>query len=94
MTIVCMIAPQACGVLCAVEPLNSFLASLCKFTINFPSEMERRRYEIAILLYNVISHYFFNMKTIYADFLKKKKKTFLAGLVMSLLIIYFLGIFF
>ncbi|XP_042986109.1 protein MON2 homolog isoform X4 [Carya illinoinensis] len=33
---------QACGVLCAVEPLNSFLASLCKFTINFPNEMEKR----------------------------------------------------
>ncbi|XP_050223198.1 uncharacterized protein LOC126673214 isoform X2 [Mercurialis annua] len=32
---------QACGVLNAVEPLNSFLASLCKFTINFPSEAER-----------------------------------------------------
>ncbi|XP_034218283.1 protein MON2 homolog isoform X5 [Prunus dulcis] len=33
---------QACGVLRAVEPLNSFLASLCKFTINFPIEAERR----------------------------------------------------
>ncbi|XVE62867.1 hypothetical protein DITRI_Ditri06bG0154300 [Diplodiscus trichospermus] len=33
---------QACGVLHAVEPLNSFLASLCKFTINFPNEVERR----------------------------------------------------
>lgn len=33
---------QACGVLRAVEPLNSFLASLCKFTINFPIESERR----------------------------------------------------
>ncbi|GMI84989.1 hypothetical protein like AT5G27970 [Hibiscus trionum] len=33
---------QACGVLHAVEPLNSFLASLCKFTINFPIELERR----------------------------------------------------
>ncbi|XP_057962995.1 uncharacterized protein LOC131154318 isoform X2 [Malania oleifera] len=33
---------QACGVLYAVEPLNSFLASLCKFTINIPSEAERR----------------------------------------------------
>ncbi|KAK8546017.1 hypothetical protein V6N12_026821 [Hibiscus sabdariffa] len=33
---------QACGVLHAVEPLNSFLASLCKFTINFPNELERR----------------------------------------------------
>ncbi|XP_031404263.1 protein MON2 homolog isoform X3 [Punica granatum] len=33
---------QACGVLRAVEPLNSFLASLCKFTINFPFESERR----------------------------------------------------
>ncbi|XP_068649645.1 uncharacterized protein [Aristolochia californica] len=33
---------QACGVLRAVEPLNSFLASLCKFTINFPSEPERK----------------------------------------------------
>ncbi|GMN25335.1 hypothetical protein TIFTF001_000898 [Ficus carica] len=33
---------QACGVLHAVEPLNSFLASLCKFTINFPTEAEKR----------------------------------------------------
>ncbi|CAK7340899.1 unnamed protein product [Dovyalis caffra] len=33
---------QACGVLHAVEPLNSFLASLCKFTINFPNEVEKR----------------------------------------------------
>ncbi|KAL3516234.1 hypothetical protein ACH5RR_023136 [Cinchona calisaya] len=33
---------QACGVLRAVEPLNSFLASLCKFTINIPSESERK----------------------------------------------------
>ncbi|KAK8589392.1 hypothetical protein V6N12_023790 [Hibiscus sabdariffa] len=33
---------QACGVLHAIEPLNSFLASLCKFTINFPNEMERK----------------------------------------------------
>ncbi|CAI9769498.1 unnamed protein product [Fraxinus pennsylvanica] len=33
---------QACGVLCAVEPLNSFLASLCKFTINMPSEVEKK----------------------------------------------------
>ncbi|KAK7356012.1 hypothetical protein VNO80_15278 [Phaseolus coccineus] len=33
---------QACGILRAVEPLNSFLASLCKFTINFPVETERR----------------------------------------------------
>ncbi|XXG73744.1 hypothetical protein AAC387_Pa07g2600 [Persea americana] len=33
---------QACGVLRAVEPLNSFLASLCKFTISFPSEAEKR----------------------------------------------------
>ncbi|XP_038879345.1 protein MON2 homolog isoform X2 [Benincasa hispida] len=33
---------QACGVLHAVEPLNSFLASLCKFTINFPSEVEKK----------------------------------------------------
>ncbi|XP_052193720.1 uncharacterized protein LOC127802068 isoform X3 [Diospyros lotus] len=33
---------QACGVLHAVEPLNSFLASLCKFTINIPSETEKR----------------------------------------------------
>jgi len=39
-----MIALQACGVLRAVEPLNSFLASLCKFTINFPNEAEKRRY--------------------------------------------------
>jgi len=34
---------QACGILRAVEPLNSFLASLCKFTINFPAETERKR---------------------------------------------------
>ncbi|XP_024186995.1 protein MON2 homolog isoform X2 [Rosa chinensis] len=33
---------QACGVLGAVEPLNSFLASLCKFTIIFPVEAEKR----------------------------------------------------
>eukprot|EP00257_Ricinus_communis_P013104 XP_015570469.1 protein MON2 homolog isoform X2 [Ricinus communis] len=33
---------QACGVLNAVEPLNSFLASLCKFTINFPNEAEKK----------------------------------------------------
>ncbi|XP_020087242.1 protein MON2 homolog isoform X3 [Ananas comosus] len=33
---------QACGVLRAVEPLNSFLASLCKFTINIPNEGEKR----------------------------------------------------
>ncbi|XP_010256047.1 PREDICTED: protein MON2 homolog isoform X2 [Nelumbo nucifera] len=33
---------QACGVLRAVEPLNSFLASLCKFTINIPTEVEKR----------------------------------------------------
>ncbi|KAJ6846953.1 protein MON2-like protein isoform X4 [Iris pallida] len=33
---------QACGVLRAVEPLNSFLASLCKFTINSPNEGEKR----------------------------------------------------
>ncbi|XP_065852074.1 uncharacterized protein [Euphorbia lathyris] len=33
---------QACGVLHVVEPLNSFLASLCKFTINFPIEAERK----------------------------------------------------
>lgn len=33
---------QACGVLRAVEPLNSFLASLCKFTIHFPNEVEKR----------------------------------------------------
>ncbi|VFQ61498.1 unnamed protein product [Cuscuta campestris] len=34
---------QSCGVLRAVEPLNSFLASLCKFTIGIPNEVERRR---------------------------------------------------
>ncbi|KAI8555868.1 hypothetical protein RHMOL_Rhmol05G0207500 [Rhododendron molle] len=33
---------QACGVLRAVEPLNSFLASLCKFTINIPSDPDKR----------------------------------------------------
>ncbi|XP_058086558.1 uncharacterized protein LOC131233785 [Magnolia sinica] len=33
---------QACGVLRTVEPLNSFLASLCKFTISYPNEAEKR----------------------------------------------------
>ncbi|CAN1245367.1 Protein MON2 homolog [Linum grandiflorum] len=33
---------QACGILHAIEPLNSFLASLCKFTINIPNEAEKR----------------------------------------------------
>lgn len=33
---------QACGVLRAVEPLNSFLASLCKFTISSSNEAERK----------------------------------------------------
>lgn len=33
---------QACGVLRAIEPLNSFLASLCKFTINNPIEGEKK----------------------------------------------------
>ncbi|KAK6139372.1 hypothetical protein DH2020_026880 [Rehmannia glutinosa] len=33
---------QACGVLRAVEPLNSFLASLCKFTIYIPNEAEKK----------------------------------------------------
>ncbi|XP_022932524.1 protein MON2 homolog isoform X1 [Cucurbita moschata] len=33
---------QACGLLHVVEPLNSFLASLCKFTINFPSAAEKK----------------------------------------------------
>ncbi|KAL9687201.1 hypothetical protein QQ045_031599 [Rhodiola kirilowii] len=33
---------QACGVLQAVEPLNSFLASLCKFTISIPNEAEKK----------------------------------------------------
>ncbi|KAK9735345.1 hypothetical protein RND81_04G200200 [Saponaria officinalis] len=33
---------QACGVLQAVEPLNSFLASLCKFTISVPVEAEKK----------------------------------------------------
>ncbi|KAA3472809.1 protein MON2-like protein isoform X1 [Gossypium australe] len=42
---------QACGVLHAIEPLNSFLASLCKFTINFPNEVERRR-EVWGLVYS------------------------------------------
>ncbi|KAL6548719.1 hypothetical protein OROGR_008485 [Orobanche gracilis] len=32
---------QACGVLRAVEPLNSFLASLCKFIIYIPNEAGR-----------------------------------------------------
>ncbi|KAL2942428.1 Protein MON2-like protein [Bienertia sinuspersici] len=35
---------QACGVLQAVEPLNSFLASLCKFTINITSEIEKKSF--------------------------------------------------
>ncbi|WZY79255.1 hypothetical protein YC2023_025639 [Brassica napus] len=35
---------QACGVLHAVEPLNSFLASLCKFTIVLPTDTERRSF--------------------------------------------------
>ncbi|GAB2287398.1 hypothetical protein Dimus_021776 [Dionaea muscipula] len=34
---------QACGIVHAVEPLNSFLASLCKFTISIPNEGERKR---------------------------------------------------
>ncbi|CAN1132410.1 Protein MON2 homolog [Linum perenne] len=33
---------QACGILHAIEPLNSFLASLCKFTISIPNEAEKR----------------------------------------------------
>lgn len=33
---------QACGVLRAVEPLNSFLASLCKYTISFPVEADKK----------------------------------------------------
>ncbi|KAL8171076.1 hypothetical protein V2J09_022880 [Rumex salicifolius] len=33
---------QACGILRSVEPLNAFLASLCKFTINIPNEPERK----------------------------------------------------
>ncbi|XP_020589215.1 protein MON2 homolog isoform X4 [Phalaenopsis equestris] len=33
---------QACGVLHVIEPLNSFLASLCKFTINIPTEGEKK----------------------------------------------------
>uniref|UniRef100_A0ACD5W2E0 Uncharacterized protein n=1 Tax=Avena sativa TaxID=4498 RepID=A0ACD5W2E0_AVESA len=37
---------QACGVLGAIEPLNSFLASLCKFTINNPTEGEKKRYAL------------------------------------------------
>lgn len=43
-------AAQACGVLHAVEPLNSFLASLCKFTISMPNEVERRRYILYLSL--------------------------------------------
>uniref|UniRef100_A0A0D9V6A9 Mon2 C-terminal domain-containing protein n=1 Tax=Leersia perrieri TaxID=77586 RepID=A0A0D9V6A9_9ORYZ len=35
-------AGEACGVLRAIEPLNSFLASLCKFTINNPNEGDKR----------------------------------------------------
>ncbi|KAF5192862.1 Mon2-like protein [Thalictrum thalictroides] len=37
---------QVCGVLHAVEPLNSFLASLCKFTICMPNEVERKSYAL------------------------------------------------
>lgn len=33
---------QACGVLHVIEPLNSFLASLCKFTLNIPTDGEKR----------------------------------------------------
>ncbi|KAL9267410.1 MON2-like protein [Drosera capensis] len=33
---------QACGILHAVEPLNAFLASLCKFTIGIPMDAERK----------------------------------------------------
>ncbi|XP_028554157.1 protein MON2 homolog isoform X3 [Dendrobium catenatum] len=33
---------QACGVLHVIKPLNSFLASLCKFTINIPTDGEKR----------------------------------------------------
>ncbi|KAE8729704.1 Cysteine synthase D1 isoform 1 [Hibiscus syriacus] len=39
---------QACGVLHAIEPLNSFLASLCKFTINFTNEVERKSVEVVV----------------------------------------------
>ncbi|EMS56673.1 Protein MON2-like protein [Triticum urartu] len=39
----CEVDRLACGVLRAIEPLNSFLASLCKFTINNPNEGEKRR---------------------------------------------------
>ncbi|KAL5219869.1 hypothetical protein ABZP36_024582 [Zizania latifolia] len=35
-------AGEACGVLRAIEPLNSFLSSLCKFTINNPNEGDKR----------------------------------------------------
>uniref|UniRef100_A0A7N0ZU03 Protein MON2 homolog n=1 Tax=Kalanchoe fedtschenkoi TaxID=63787 RepID=A0A7N0ZU03_KALFE len=38
---------QACGVLRAVEPLNSFLASLCKFTISIPNEAERKSHSLS-----------------------------------------------
>ncbi|ERM93505.1 protein MON2 homolog isoform X2 [Amborella trichopoda] len=33
---------QACGVLRAVDPLNCFLASLCKFTISTPGEQDKK----------------------------------------------------
>eukprot|EP01018_Ginkgo_biloba_P023241 Gb_33881 [translate_table: standard] len=33
---------QACGVLRAVEPLNAFLASLCKFTLTSQNDSDRR----------------------------------------------------
>lgn len=33
---------QACGVLRAVEPLNAFLASLCKFTLSTQNDSDRR----------------------------------------------------
>lgn len=48
---------QACGVLRTIEPLNSFLASLCKFTINNPNEGEKRRYATGILFVRIIPHF-------------------------------------
>ncbi|MCD7465519.1 hypothetical protein HAX54_001464 [Datura stramonium] len=48
---------QACGILHAVEPLNSFLASLCKFTIGIPVEVEKRRQiEKRVTLLDPVAH--------------------------------------
>jgi len=46
---------QACGVLRAIEPLNSFLASLCKFTINNPNDGEKRRYATVVRFTRILT---------------------------------------